>query len=56
MELEILVENRKEVVNGFMNLLNEDVEFGISISYSTGTPTRVRKRFRAIDSVIRECL
>ena len=53
-QIETLVENRVTVVNKFMTLMNEDTEFGYAISYSTGTPVRVRKRFGAIDQLIKE--
>ena len=52
-EIETLVRNRKTLVRRFMKLLNEDTEFDNSISFATGSPTRVRMRFRTIDSMIR---
>ena len=51
-----LVRNRKRVLKGFMALLKDDWEFERAISYSTGTPARVRKQFQAIDDLIEECL
>ena len=53
-QIEMLVDNRATVVNRFMQLMNEDTDFGYAISYSTGTPARVKKRFGAIDHLIRE--
>ena len=55
-EIGILVGNRGEVVKKFMSLMNEDPEFDKSISFSTHNPDRVRKRFQAIDELIKECL
>jgi hypothetical protein len=44
---------RKEATkDGFMDLLTEDREFETSVSYSTGSPKRVRKRFGAIEQLV----
>ncbi len=40
----------------FMNLLNDGQEFEKSISFSTGSPQRVKKRFKTIENLIREIL
>ena len=55
-EIGILVNRRKEVISQFISLMNEDQEFDTAISYATGSPARIRKRFRAIDELIGECL
>ena len=55
-EIDILMHKRKKINNRFISLMNEDEEFDKSISYSTGIPVRVRKRFRAIDELIKGCL
>ena len=55
-EIGTLVKKRKTVISQFASLMNEDQEFETAISYSTGIPARIRKRFRAIDGLIEECL
>ena len=55
-EIETLVDSRENVVEKFIALMNNDQEFGTAITYSTGTPSRVRKRFQAIDELIERCL
>lgn len=55
-EIGILVSNQGEVVKQFTSLMNDDREFDKAISYSTGDPARVRKRFQAIDTLIKGCL
>ena len=55
-EIGTLVKKRKTVISQFASLMNEDQEFETAISYSTGIPVRIRKRFRAIDGLIEECL
>lgn len=55
-QLNVLGNRKDQLVSGSMNLLNQDREFEVSISYATGVPTRVRKRFQAIDQLIEECL
>lgn len=55
-EIASLVEGRKTVMNEFVSLMKNDWEFERAITYSTGTPARVRERFRAIDNLIEECL
>ena len=55
-EIETLVDSRENVVEEFIALMNNDQEFGTAITYSTGTPSRVRKRFQAIDELIERCL
>lgn len=55
-EIGILVGNQGEVVKKFMSLMNDDPEFDKSISFSTHNPDRVRKRFQAVDTLIKEYL
>ena len=55
-DLERLVAGRQDVVKRAISLLNNDREFEVAISYATGVPSRVRKRFRAVDELVGECL
>ena len=55
-ELKVLVRRRKRLRNQFIQLLNGDQEFEISVSTSTGTPQRVKRRFAEIEILIEECL
>ncbi len=55
-EIGRLVNNCECLVNRFMRLMNDDYEFNTAISYATGVPARVRKRFQAIDELIERCL
>ena len=55
-EINILMNKHEQVNSRFISLMNEDEEFDKAISYSTGIPVRVRKRFQAIDKLIKECL
>ena len=48
--------DRKKVAKEFLSLMENDQEFDVAITYSTGTPSRVRKRFQAIDELIERCL
>ena len=55
-QIAILVNRREKIVEKFITLLRIDEEFERAITYSTGTPTRVRKRFKSIDQLIKRCL
>ena len=55
-DLKRLVDRKGDVVGRAISLLNNDREFEMAISYSTGVPSRVRKRFRAVDELLGECL
>ena len=55
-EVERLVRRKRRVVSESMSLLKSDREFDTAISYSTSTPSRVRKRFSAIEELIERCL
>lgn len=47
-----LIERRESVQAALRHLMQHDPEFVISVSYSTGVPARVSKRFRAIRDTI----
>jgi hypothetical protein len=55
-ELDHLVRRKTRVRSAFMDLMNTDQEFEISVSSSTGTPRRVVKRFSAIKGLIEKAL
>ena len=55
-EIRKLVKNRRMVTTRFISLMNEDSVFDEAISYATGDPSRVRKRFRTIEVLIEDCL
>lgn len=55
-DVEILAKNRERIIDEFISLMNDDAEFVTSISASTGTPARVRKRFRTTQELIERCL
>ena len=55
-QIEMLVDQRDQVREQFMELLNVDWDFAYAISSSTGTPTRVHKRFKDIDTLIERYL
>ena len=55
-EIDQLVARRTEVRERFMALLNGDAEFEKAISMSTGTPQRIRKRFKAVRDLVEEFL
>ncbi len=51
-----LVAEKSALRQGLTDLMKSDAEFFTSISYSTGTPKRVKKRFEAIDLLIANTL
>lgn len=55
-ELKLLVRRRRRINRRFIQLLNKDQAFDISVSASTGVPQRVKKRFSEIGTLIKECL
>lgn len=55
-QLKVLTNRKRLLASSSMALLNQDHEFEVAISYATGVPTRVRKRFQAVDQLIEECL
>ena len=53
-EIGILLEKREEVIDRLISLMKKDPEFEKAISYATGTPQRVQKRFMAIEELVTE--
>jgi hypothetical protein len=53
-EIHCLINRKEDVKDRFIKLMHDDREFDVSISYSTGAPQRVEKRFEAIQSLISE--
>lgn len=53
-EIDRLVQKREDVINHFIELLIDDGDFERAISYSTGDPRRVRKRFATIAELVRK--
>ncbi|HEY4981119.1 MAG TPA: DUF262 domain-containing protein [Pseudolabrys sp.] len=51
-----LVGLRERVIHSFIDLMKDDRSFDVSISYSTGDPKRVSKRFGAIQALIKQVL
>jgi Protein of unknown function DUF262 len=55
-EITLLMLKQDQVKDQFMQLLNEDRAFETAISLGTGDPAKVRKRFSAIEQLIRRVL
>ena len=55
-ELQYLVMRKAAIRRRAQRMLNEDRDFADAISYATGTPSRIRKRFQAVDKLIEESL
>lgn len=53
-QIRVLVEKREDVQRRFIQLMLEDEEFNNAISFATGTPRRVQKRFQAIKQLVEE--
>ncbi len=53
-QVDCLVANKRKVRSHFVKLMREDQEFDKAISYSTGVPRRVQKRFRAVQQLVQE--
>ena len=53
-QIRVLVEKREDVQRRFIQLMSKDEEFNNAISFATGTPRRVQKRFRAIKQLVEE--
>ena len=51
-KIQRLVNQKKNVKTAFIDLIKNDREFDAAVSYSTGVPQRVEKRFRAISQLI----
>ena len=55
-QIDIVVADRQKVIERFMELMNVDRDFDRAISYSTGVPQRVHKRFDAVDQLLKGIL
>ncbi|MFV1918145.1 DUF262 domain-containing protein [Sphingomonas sp. MJ1 (PH-R8)] len=55
-ERSALVSRRNVVKRSFIDLMVNDREFEVAVSYSTGSPGRVHKRFLAIEQLVVEVL
>lgn len=55
-ELSTLYERKERVRALFMQTLAEDRDFEVSISYATGVPGRVRKRFETVEMIVKKAL
>ncbi len=55
-DIERLVERRDQVRSSFRHLLADDRGFETAISFDTGNPAKVRKRFTAIEELMRKVL
>ncbi len=53
-QIDVLIKRREQVQTQFEHLMKEDQEFDRSISYATGGPRRVQKRFQAIEQLVEE--
>ena len=53
-QIATLVDRREDVQSQFIELMRNDGEFDRAISYATGTPSRVQKRFEAIRTLVEE--
>jgi hypothetical protein len=51
-QLETLAKSRDALRASFIELMNDDRAFDVSISYSTGVPQRVQKRFSSIKGLV----
>lgn len=51
-----LYENKCDVRALFMEALSQDRDFEVSISYATGVPARVRKRFETVENIVKKVL
>ena len=55
-EVEYLISIKEQIRNDFIELMNTDRSFDVSISYSTGVPQRVEKRFKSIGNLVNRAL
>ncbi len=51
-KLEDLVRYKEQIIHEFVKLMNEDMNFGKSISQATGNVTSVQRRFQAIENLL----
>lgn len=54
--LATLVDAKRSVQSEFSERLSEDRDFEVSISYATGVPARVHKRFSAVENIVQKVL
>ena len=55
-QIDAVVSDREKVKEKFMQLINIDGDFDRAISYGTGLPQRVQKRFDAVGELLKEIL
>jgi hypothetical protein len=55
-EITYLVNNKDQLIDGFIHLLNNDVAFLNALSSGTSDRTRVVKRFTAIESLVKKTI
>lgn len=55
-QIRVLVKDRAHIIDRFRELLNDDLDFHQAITSSTGGAASIKKRFRAIEDLIREHL
>ena len=55
-QIALLIEKREDMQRRFAQLLENDDEFSDSVTYSTGAPWRVHKRFSTIEHLIQESI
>ena len=55
-QIDAVVSDREKVKEKFMQLINIDGDFDRAISYGTGLPQRVHKRFDAVGELLKEIL
>ena len=53
-QISALVERRNDIQDRFKKLMTEDSDFLEAISYATGSPQNVQKRFQAIEQLVKE--
>ena len=53
-QIDLLIKQREQVQSQFERLMKEDQDFDRSVSYATGGPKRVQKRFRAVEQLVEE--
>ena len=53
-QINTIVDKREQIKEGFIRLLNDDPDFDRAISYSTGVPRQVHKRFSAIGQLLED--
>lgn len=51
-DIDRLVEKREQIIDSFISLMKSDSDFERAISYSTGDPRQVKKRFHAIAQLV----